>query len=135
MIFTSFAMDAAIDLSDASKALDLANIRFQLMYFISPYPLPLSTIPTNHPLQPPRRYHNLPPNRTGPIPPQPHNLYTFRPPPPQHLSQFPRLATPLPRNPRFPNPSFPIPRRISLLPRRPQNPNSPTPSLPHYPPS
>jgi len=24
-------MDAAIDLSDASKALDLANIRFQLM--------------------------------------------------------------------------------------------------------
>lgn len=25
-------MDAAIDLSDASKALDLANIRFQLMY-------------------------------------------------------------------------------------------------------
>jgi hypothetical protein len=30
-------MDAAIDLSDASKALDLSNIRFQLMYshFIS----------------------------------------------------------------------------------------------------
>jgi hypothetical protein len=27
-------MDAAIDLSDASKALDLANIRFQLMYYI-----------------------------------------------------------------------------------------------------
>jgi hypothetical protein len=27
-------MDAAIDLSDASKALDLANIRFQLMYVI-----------------------------------------------------------------------------------------------------
>jgi hypothetical protein len=27
-------MDAAIDLSDASKALDLANIRFQLMYCI-----------------------------------------------------------------------------------------------------
>jgi hypothetical protein len=26
-------MDAAIDLSDASKALDLANIRFQLMYY------------------------------------------------------------------------------------------------------
>jgi|TARA_R110002003_G_scaffold1264_3_gene22812 hypothetical protein len=26
-------MDAAIDLSDASKALDLANIRFQLMYW------------------------------------------------------------------------------------------------------
>jgi hypothetical protein len=25
-------MDAAIDLSDAKKALDLANIRFQLMY-------------------------------------------------------------------------------------------------------
>ena len=25
-------MDAAIDLSDASKALDLANIPFQLMY-------------------------------------------------------------------------------------------------------
>ena len=25
-------MDTAIDLSDASKALDLANIRFQLMY-------------------------------------------------------------------------------------------------------
>lgn len=25
-------MDAAIDLSDASKALDLSNIRFQLMY-------------------------------------------------------------------------------------------------------
>jgi hypothetical protein len=25
-------MDAAIDLSDVSKALDLANIRFQLMY-------------------------------------------------------------------------------------------------------
>ena len=29
-------MDAAIDLSDASKALDLANIRFQLMY-LSPH--------------------------------------------------------------------------------------------------
>jgi hypothetical protein len=28
----SKTMDAAIDLSDASKALDLANIRFQLMY-------------------------------------------------------------------------------------------------------
>lgn len=28
---TSLAMDTAIDLSDASKALDLANIRFQLM--------------------------------------------------------------------------------------------------------
>jgi hypothetical protein len=28
-------MDAAIDLSDASKALDLANIRFQLMYVFS----------------------------------------------------------------------------------------------------
>jgi hypothetical protein len=28
----SNTMDAAIDLSDASKALDLANIRFQLMY-------------------------------------------------------------------------------------------------------
>ena len=27
-------MDAAIDLSDASKALDLANIRFELMYEI-----------------------------------------------------------------------------------------------------
>jgi hypothetical protein len=27
-------MDAAIDLSDVSKALDLANIRFQLMYGI-----------------------------------------------------------------------------------------------------
>lgn len=26
-------MDAAIDLSDVSKALDLANIRFQLMYY------------------------------------------------------------------------------------------------------
>lgn len=31
-------MDAAIDLSDASKALDLANIRFQLMY-LAPKPL------------------------------------------------------------------------------------------------
>jgi hypothetical protein len=30
-------MDAAIDLSDASKALDLANIRFQLMYYASPH--------------------------------------------------------------------------------------------------
>lgn len=30
-------MDAAIDLSDASKALDLANIRFQLMYELSPF--------------------------------------------------------------------------------------------------
>lgn len=29
-------MDAAIDLLDASKALDLANIRFQLMYASSP---------------------------------------------------------------------------------------------------
>jgi len=29
-------MDAAIDLSDASKALDLANIRFQLMYASRP---------------------------------------------------------------------------------------------------
>jgi hypothetical protein len=29
-------MDAAIDLSDASKALDLANIRFQLMYYAFP---------------------------------------------------------------------------------------------------
>jgi hypothetical protein len=28
---TPQAMDTAIDLSDASKALDLANIRFQLM--------------------------------------------------------------------------------------------------------
>jgi hypothetical protein len=28
-------MDTAIDLSDASKALDLANIRFQLMYYVS----------------------------------------------------------------------------------------------------
>jgi hypothetical protein len=28
---TTTHMDAAIDLSDASKALDLANIRFQLM--------------------------------------------------------------------------------------------------------
>lgn len=28
---THRAMDTAIDLSDASKALDLANIRFQLM--------------------------------------------------------------------------------------------------------
>jgi hypothetical protein len=28
---TARAMDTAIDLSDASKALDLANIRFQLM--------------------------------------------------------------------------------------------------------
>lgn len=28
-------MDAAIDLTDASKALDLANIRFQLMYLCS----------------------------------------------------------------------------------------------------
>ena len=28
----SSEMDTAIDLSDASKALDLANIRFQLMY-------------------------------------------------------------------------------------------------------
>ncbi|KAF7922652.1 hypothetical protein BELL_0148g00180 [Botrytis elliptica] len=31
MIVTNFIMDAAIDLSDASKALDLANIRFQLI--------------------------------------------------------------------------------------------------------
>ena len=31
-------MDAAIDLSDASKALDLANIRFQLMYLSLPSP-------------------------------------------------------------------------------------------------
>lgn len=30
-------MDAAIDLSDASKALDLANIRFQLMYALFLY--------------------------------------------------------------------------------------------------
>lgn len=29
---TQITMDTAIDLSDASKALDLANIRFQLMY-------------------------------------------------------------------------------------------------------
>jgi hypothetical protein len=29
-------MDAAIDLSDAAKALDLTNIRFQLMYYIYP---------------------------------------------------------------------------------------------------
>jgi len=29
--YTSDAMDTAIDLSDPSKALDLANIRFQLM--------------------------------------------------------------------------------------------------------
>lgn len=45
-IYTSHAsltdMDTAIDLSDASKALDLANIRFQLMY--TPlYPPPPST--------------------------------------------------------------------------------------------
>lgn len=31
-------MDAAIDLSDASKALDLANIRFQLMHAAPPSP-------------------------------------------------------------------------------------------------
>ena len=30
-LFFSGIMDSAIDLSDASKALDLANIRFQLM--------------------------------------------------------------------------------------------------------
>ena len=30
-------MDAAIDLSDAKKALDLANIRFQLMYVPLPH--------------------------------------------------------------------------------------------------
>ena len=30
--FPPVKMDTAIDLSDASKALDLANIRFQLMY-------------------------------------------------------------------------------------------------------
>jgi hypothetical protein len=36
------AMDTAIDLSDASKALDLANIRFQLMYCASG---PASTLP------------------------------------------------------------------------------------------
>jgi hypothetical protein len=35
-------MDAAIDLSDASKALDLANIRFQLMYRIIPLVAPES---------------------------------------------------------------------------------------------
>lgn len=33
-------MDTAIDLSDASKALDLANIRFQLMYIYMHTPLP-----------------------------------------------------------------------------------------------
>jgi hypothetical protein len=32
MGFLEEAMDTAIDLSNASKALDLANIRFQLMY-------------------------------------------------------------------------------------------------------
>ena len=31
-------MDAAIDLSDAAKALDLSNIRFQLMYITLPLP-------------------------------------------------------------------------------------------------
>jgi hypothetical protein len=36
-------MDAAIDLSDASKALDLANIRFQLMY---PMPTPSAPEPS-----------------------------------------------------------------------------------------
>jgi chorismate mutase len=39
-------MDTAIDLSDASKALDLSNIRFQLMS--APYPHPLA--PTTNPL-------------------------------------------------------------------------------------
>lgn len=32
-------MDTAIDLSDESKALDLANIRFQLMYVVISVPL------------------------------------------------------------------------------------------------
>jgi hypothetical protein len=36
-------MDAAIDLSDASKALDLANIRFQLMYYYAPVSLRINT--------------------------------------------------------------------------------------------
>jgi hypothetical protein len=31
-------MDSAIDLSDPSKALDLANIRFQLMSALAPHP-------------------------------------------------------------------------------------------------
>lgn len=31
LVFTAADMDTIIDLSDASKALDLANIRFQLM--------------------------------------------------------------------------------------------------------
>jgi hypothetical protein len=35
-------MDTAIDLSDASKALDLANIRFQLMYVCIPLDAPES---------------------------------------------------------------------------------------------
>lgn len=30
-------MDTAIDLSDPTKALDLANIRFQLMYVQTPH--------------------------------------------------------------------------------------------------
>lgn len=51
-------MDAAIDLSDASKALDLANIRFQLMY-VGPDPIGMPTprrlagpnCPPSHPCQ------------------------------------------------------------------------------------
>lgn len=35
-------MDAAIDLSDAKKALDLSNIRFQLMY--EPFPSPTTAL-------------------------------------------------------------------------------------------
>lgn len=45
-------MDAAIDLSDASKALDLANIRFQLMYIpLSPRVTP--SFPEQSLTQPP----------------------------------------------------------------------------------
>lgn len=38
-------MDSAIDLSDASKALDLANIRFQLMYRAPFSPPPSANTP------------------------------------------------------------------------------------------
>ncbi|KAA8571041.1 hypothetical protein EYC84_000406 [Monilinia fructicola] len=98
-------MDAAIDLSDASKALDLSNIRFQLIrledtitfHLIERVQFPLNPtiyIPSALP---------LPPISSGPP------LLT-------------RLAPPLPRNPRLPGPPLRIPRRTPLLPRRPQTP-------------
>lgn len=81
-------MDTAVDSSsDAAKALDLSNIRFQLMCDINP----ASSIFHTDLKQPSGRHHNLPPNRARPIPSQCNHLQAQRCTDSRHIPEPPRL--------------------------------------------